>query len=57
VIIETAELPDLPATKVLLLQDTKRPLRIRPYSHWLERSLETGTVVIDKKVLQITVEK
>jgi hypothetical protein len=57
VIIEKAELPDLPATKVLLLQDTKRPLRIRPYSHWLERSLETGTVVIDKKVLQITVEK
>ncbi|MGB2865556.1 MAG: hypothetical protein WBC05_19655 [Sedimentisphaerales bacterium] len=57
VIIEKAELPDLPATKVLLLQDTKRVLRIRPYSHWLERSLETGTVVIDKKVLQITVEK
>ncbi|HUT45252.1 MAG TPA: hypothetical protein VMX36_03160 [Sedimentisphaerales bacterium] len=57
VIIEKAELPDLPATKALLLQDTKRALRIRPYSHWLERSLETGTVVIDKRVLQITVEK
>ena len=57
VIIETAELPDLPATKVLLLQDTKRALRIRPYSHWLERNLETGTIVIDKKVLQIIVEK
>jgi len=57
VIIEKAELPDLPATKALLLQDTKRVLRIRPYSHWLERSLETGTVVIDKRVLQITVEK
>ncbi len=57
IIIEKAELPDLPATKVLLLQDTKRPLRIRPYSHWLERSLETGTVVIDKRILQITVEK
>jgi hypothetical protein len=57
VIIEKAELPDLPATKALLLQDTKRVLRIRPYSHWLERNLETGTVIIDKKVLQITVEK
>ena len=56
-IIEKAELPYLPATKALLLQDTKRVLRIRPYSHWLERSLETGTVVIDKRVLQITVEK
>jgi len=57
VIIEKAELPDLPATKVLLLQDTKRVLRIRPYSHWLERNLQTGTIVIDKRVLQITVEK
>ena len=57
VIIETAELPDLPATKALLLQDTKRALRIRPYSHWLERNLETGTVIIGKKVLRITIEK
>ncbi len=57
VIIEKAELPDLPATKVLLMQDAKRVLRIRPYSHWLERNLETGTIVIDKKVVQITVEK
>ncbi len=57
VIIEKAELPDLPATKALLLQDTKRALRIRPYSHWLERNLETDAIVIDKKVLQITVEK
>ncbi len=57
VIIEKAELPDLPATKVLLMQDAKRVLRIRPYSHWLERNLETGTIVIDKKVVQITVKK
>ncbi len=57
VTVEKAELPDLPATKTLVLQDAKRALRIQPYSHWLERSLETGTVVIDKKVLHITVEK
>ena len=57
VIIETAELPDLPATKVLLMQDTKRALRIRPYSHWLERNIETDTVVIDKRAFQITIEK
>ncbi len=57
VIIETAELPDLPATRALLLQDTKRALRVRPYSHWLEQNIETGTVIIDKKVLRITVEK
>jgi hypothetical protein len=57
VTVEKAELPDLPATKTLVLQDAKRVLRMRPYSHWLERSLEIGTVVIDKKVLRITVEK
>jgi hypothetical protein len=57
VIIETSELPDLPATRALLMQDAKRALRIRPYAHWLEQSLKTHQVVIDKKVLQITVEK
>ncbi len=57
VTIEKAELPDLPATKALILRDTKRTLRILPYSHWIEQSLETGTVVIDKKTLRITVEE
>jgi hypothetical protein len=57
VIIEKAELPDLPATKALLMQDTKRALTVRPYTHWLEHDLQTGSVVIDKKTLQITVEK
>jgi hypothetical protein len=57
VTIETAELPDLPATRALLLQDAKRAIRVRPYSHWIERNLKTDEVVIDKKVLQIIVEK
>ena len=57
VALEQAELPDLPGTKVLVLQNAKRTLRIQPYQHWIERSLETGTVVIDKKVIKITVEK
>jgi hypothetical protein len=57
VIVESAELPDLPATKMLILQDTKRALRVLPYSHWLERSVETDTVVIDKSVLPIIVER
>ena len=55
--IEKAELPDLPATKALILQDGKRTLSTQPYSHWLEQTVETGTVVIDKKVMRITVEK
>jgi hypothetical protein len=57
VIIETAELPDLPDTRALLFQDAKRALRVRPYAHWLERNLKTGAVVIDKKTLKIIVEK
>jgi hypothetical protein len=57
VIVESAELPDLPATKTLVLQDAKRVLRILPHSHWLERSLEIERIVIDKSVLRITVEK
>jgi len=57
VALEQAELPDLPGTKALVLQNAKRALKIQPYRHWIERSLETGTVVIDKKVMKITVEK
>jgi len=57
VAVEAAELPDLPATKALVLGDAKRTLRTQPYPHWVENSLETGTVIIDKKVMRITVEK
>ena len=57
VAVEKAELPDLPATKALVLQDAKRTLRTQPYSQWLEKSLRTGTVCLDKKVMRITVEK
>lgn len=55
--LEQAELPDLPATRVLILQNAKRALQVLPYQHWIEKSLRTGKVVIDKKELKITVEK
>ncbi len=57
VTIEKAELPDLPATKALVMRDSKRTLRVLPHSHWIEQSFDIGTVIIDKKVLRITVEK
>ena len=57
VTIEKAELPDLPATKMLILQNPKRTLRIQPYPHWLEKRVDSGTVVIDRKTMRITVEK
>jgi hypothetical protein len=57
VAVEKAELPDLPATKALILQDTKRAMRTMPFPRWLEKSIRTGTVVNDKKSLRITVVK
>jgi len=57
VTLERAELPDLPGTKALVLYNARRTLRIQPYPHWLEQSLETGTVVVDKKVIRLTVER
>ena len=55
--ITRAELPDLPATKALILQDIKRTLKTQPYPHWLEKSFYTDTVVSDKKMIRITVEE
>jgi len=57
VAIEKAELPDLPATKMLILQNPKRTLRIQPYPHWLEKRFDSGTVIIDRKIIRITVKK
>jgi len=57
VTVEKAELPDLPATRALLMRDAKRTLRVLPHSHWIEHSFKVGSVVIDKKTFSITVEK
>ncbi|MCX5635665.1 MAG: hypothetical protein NTW55_07505 [Planctomycetota bacterium] len=55
--VEKAELPDLPATRALILQDPKRTIKTMPYQHWLENSIQTGTIVTDNKIMHITVEK
>jgi len=55
--LERAELPDLPGTKMLVLEHPKRTLQARPYQHWIETSFATGTVVIDQKKLTVIVEK
>ncbi len=57
VTVEKAELPDLPGTRALLMRDAKRTLRVLPHSHWIERSFDVGSVIIDKKAFSITVEK
>jgi hypothetical protein len=52
-----AELPDLPGTKAVVLQSNKRPLRVQPYPHWVEKAVETGTVIGDKVTVSIVVEE
>jgi len=56
VVIEEAILPDLPASRSLVLQDAKRTLRLTPYTPWIEKQLDIDSVIIDKEVLRITVE-
>ena len=57
IVIEKAELPDLPATKMLVLQSLARPMKTQLYPHWIEKNLDIGTVVINKRTVPITVEK
>ncbi len=57
IVLERAELSDLPATKALVLSDSKRALDAQPYRHWIEKSSKTGTIIEDKKSLKIKVEE
>ncbi|TFG50715.1 MAG: hypothetical protein E4H40_00725 [Candidatus Brocadiia bacterium] len=54
--VENAELPDLPATKALIMTDPKRILQTTEYQPWIEKSYETGRIVMDKKTMRVTVE-
>ncbi len=55
--VEKAELPDLPATKALILADPKRTLKTQPHPNWVQSAIDTDTITIDSKTLEITVEK
>jgi hypothetical protein len=55
--LDKAELPDLPGTKSVVLQSDKRALRVQPYPHWIEKTVETGTVIDDKEIVPIVVEE
>jgi hypothetical protein len=56
IVLERAELSDLPATKAIILYDAKRSLTGQPRQNWIESSLKTGLLTIDRKNIQITVE-
>jgi len=55
--LDRAELPDLPVTKSLVLQSNKRDVRVQPYPHWIEKTVETGTVIADKVIVPVVVER
>jgi hypothetical protein len=57
IVLEKAELDDLPDTKALVLGDSRRALDAQPYRHWIERSSKTGTIIEDSKSLKIKVEE
>jgi len=57
VAVERAELPDLPSTKAIILQDHKRTITTQPYQHRVERSVDAGVIILDKKSIQVTVEQ
>jgi hypothetical protein len=55
--LDRVELPKLPRTKALVLQSEKRAVTALPHPHWVEKTVETGTVIADKEIVAITVEK
>jgi hypothetical protein len=57
VTVDRNEMPDLPATKALILESTNETVPVQPFQSWIEKSLETDTLIGDKETLKITVEK
>ncbi len=55
--VERTELPNLPATKVLVMQNVKRTVRIQPYQPWLEYSRNVGCVIGNRQGAQIIVRE
>ncbi len=53
--IDRAELPDLPLTKALVLNDATRTLQTQPYQHWIEQSVQTPRVIAGGQKIQIEV--
>jgi hypothetical protein len=56
-VIDLSELEGLPATKAMILADSKRSIKSTGYKKWIEKSLRVGKVVIDQSKTKIKVEK
>jgi hypothetical protein len=57
VALENAELPELPATKAMVLGDARRAITMQAYPGWIDKSVRTGSIVVDRKIMNITVEQ
>jgi hypothetical protein len=55
--IDKSELPSLPLTKSLLLDNDKRSSPALPVSDWLQQVIPVGSLVVDSRSFTITVEK
>ena len=51
------QLPHLPATKALLMQDAKRTTTATPYQHWIEKEVYSPYIISGEKTVEITVEE
>jgi hypothetical protein len=57
VTVERAELPDLPASKALILQNANRTVHIQPLQTWLEQYQTVGTITVNKETIRLVVEE
>lgn len=57
VALEQAELPELPATKAMVLGDARRANTMQAFPGWIDKSVRTPTIIVDKKIMNVTVEQ
>ena len=57
VAMEQAELPGLPATKAMVLGDSRRANTMQVFPGWIDKSVRTPTIIVDKKIMNVTVEQ
>jgi hypothetical protein len=55
--LENAELPELPLSKAMLLNSNKRSMPTMPAVKWLEEKIAVDSIVIDSRMIDITVEE
>lgn len=55
VVIDKAELPDIPGTKAMLLSDPARTVDMLPFGNWVKDEKTIPSIVVDQKVVSVTV--